>query len=339
MNKRTIENAIQIRYGANIEAQELIFLFYFGGDLELYKAQSSPFRPDENPSISVLKTNEGTLIYHDFSRKKSLNAWQLPCESRQIPYNWDMTCRILSEDLKLGLFENDFLSFGKTVNFTPIEKRERISPEIGINTKDYTLTDYNYWTDKNKLQIQTLLHFQIYSCYSALFRFGLSEWSAYHIWSTHDPMYAYYFVDQYGKPKFKLLRPNALKKYKWRGNVNETDKFLVQGYRQLPECGDVLFVTSSLKDVATIYEAGFPAIAAHGEGYSLPIGLGEELKQRFKKVVVLYDNDNAGRSNSARILTENGFNNECFVPIGKDPTEHVIKTDKQTFANFLLCQI
>lgn len=335
MNRKVVERAIQIRYG-DVPVQELLFNFYFGGSIELFKAQPSPFRETSGTSVSIIRTTDGTLLAHDFARGTTVNCWRLPCESRQEPFSWNATFFYLDQDLNLGLFEENFLTVPREVNFSKIDSKSRVSPEIGINTRDYTLVDYKYWVEKSKLSLETLRHFSIFSTYSALFRFGLGEWSVYHIWQMHDPLYAYHLIDQYGKPKYKLLRPYAIKKLKWRGNANDYDKFLVQGYRQLPENGEVAFITSSLKDVATLYEVGYPAVAPHGEGYTLPEGLVAELKLRYRRVYLLYDNDTSGHLNAARILEAHPeIDGAIFVPVGKDPTGFVEQESKQVLFNFL----
>lgn len=84
----------------------------------------------------------------------------------------------------------------------------------------------------------------------------------------------------------------------------------VGGMTQLPRKGKVCIVTSSIKDVMVLRQHGFPAICFNGESY----GTNENsdsgklvkqtitsLKKRFAHVVIMLDNDEPGRTASAKI--------------------------------------
>lgn len=62
----------------------------------------------------------------------------------------------------------------------------------------------------------------------------------------------------------------------------------------LPESGDYLVITKSLKDVMCLYEFGIPAIAPCSENLFLTEAQYNRLKIRFKEIYLLYDNDIAG---------------------------------------------
>lgn len=69
----------------------------------------------------------------------------------------------------------------------------------------------------------------------------------------------------------------------------------IQGYAQLPENGDLLIITKSLKDVMTLYSLGYTAVSANSENTLIPLKVMNDLKQRFKRVIVFYDNDPSGK--------------------------------------------
>lgn len=62
----------------------------------------------------------------------------------------------------------------------------------------------------------------------------------------------------------------------------------------LPKTGEYLVVTKSLKDVMTLYSLGIPAIAPISENCFLSESQYNRLKERFKYIVLLYDNDRPG---------------------------------------------
>lgn len=62
----------------------------------------------------------------------------------------------------------------------------------------------------------------------------------------------------------------------------------------LPKMGEYLVVTKSLKDVMTLYNLGIPAIAPISENCFLSKAQYHRLKERFKHIILLYDNDRPG---------------------------------------------
>jgi 5S rRNA maturation endonuclease (ribonuclease M5) len=112
-------------------------------------------------------------------------------------------------------------------------------------------------------------------------------------------MYAYKVDD-----KFKIYRPLASKYTKWRTNLNNTN---IQGYAQLPESGDLLFITKSLKDVMCLYEMGFTAISPSSETTFIPDNVLESLHKRFKNIIILFDRDEAGVKNARKCSKEYGL--------------------------------
>ena len=55
-----------------------------------------------------------------------------------------------------------------------------------------------------------------------------------------------------------------------------------------------------------LYSLGIPAIAPNSETLFIPDSMYEDLKSRFKNIVVLYDNDLAGVSNMRKIRDRYG---------------------------------
>ena len=89
------------------------------------------------------------------------------------------------------------------------------------------------------------------------------------------------------KNRYKIYSPYE-DKNKWLSNTNKTD---VQGYNQLPNKGERLIITSSLKDVMCLYAAGYNAIAMQSEMQIPSEKLISELTTRFNTIEILYDND------------------------------------------------
>ena len=88
----------------------------------------------------------------------------------------------------------------------------------------------------------------------------------------------------------------------------------LQGYRQLPKHGDVVFLTSSLKDIMCLAVLGYPSFALQSEMLVPGEETITEAKARFKEVIVLYDNDfdnprNPGQTMAAKICDTYGLDN------------------------------
>lgn len=62
----------------------------------------------------------------------------------------------------------------------------------------------------------------------------------------------------------------------------------------LPKNGDYLVITKSMKDVMTLYNLGIPAIAPISENCFLSESQYNKLKNKYKNLILLYDNDRPG---------------------------------------------
>ena len=141
-------------------------------------------------------------------------------------------------------------------------------------------------------------------------------------------MYVYKVYD-----KLKIYRPLAIKKEKWIGN---TTKNYILGYKQLPEQGDLLIITKSLKDVMCLKSLGYNSISPSSEGTLLPEIVIKDLSNRFKQLIVLFDNDTQGIKSAQKIKTIYNINN-ITIPLDlevKDISEYYNKFKNQTI-NFL----
>jgi hypothetical protein len=101
--------------------------------------------------------------------------------------------------------------------------------------------------------------------------------------------HSYCFIEhKEGVETYKIYQPFDTK-YKW---LNNHDESVWQGWDQLPEKGEKLIITKSLKDVMTIdCLTGIPAISLQAESVKPKPHIIEALKGRFDTIFVWYDND------------------------------------------------
>lgn len=72
----------------------------------------------------------------------------------------------------------------------------------------------------------------------------------------------------------------------------------------LPKHGEILVITKSMKDCMTLYSLGITAIAPISENCFLSEAQYKRLKERFKHIVVFYDNDRPGLRAMIKIRKE-----------------------------------
>ena len=112
-------------------------------------------------------------------------------------------------------------------------------------------------------------------------------------------MYAYKVYNH-----FKIYRPLGDKYTKWRNDLEEYD---IQGFKQLPKTGDLLIITKSLKDVMCFYEMGYNAISPASESTWLPDIALEDVKKRFKRIILMFDRDITGIKYLRKISLKTGL--------------------------------
>lgn len=112
-------------------------------------------------------------------------------------------------------------------------------------------------------------------------------------------MYAYKVYNN-----FKIYRPLADKYTKWRNNLGQYD---IQGFKQLPKTDNLLIITKSLKDVMCLYEMGISAISPASESTFIPDDVLDNLKKRFKHILICFDRDTAGIKYLRKISLKTGL--------------------------------
>ena len=107
--------------------------------------------------------------------------------------------------------------------------------------------------------------------------------------------------------------------------------FRLQGAHMLPKSGDYVVVTKSMKDVMVFYELGIPAIAPISENCYLTDAQHNKLVKRFKHVVLVYDNDRAGKTNAIKFYRQHPELYVCWLPksTAKDISDFYAKFGKE----------
>lgn len=254
----------------------------------------SPLRKDDHPSFSLTSYDGERIFYRDFKTGKTGNTFTLLKEYWCLNTIQEVINRICKELLVTdGSVEAHIYKLGKsyvTINEAKISKS---IIELKCKVRQWKEWDIQFWS-----------------------KYGISlEWLKFsntypisHIIITKDgttstipaDKYAYVYVEfKDGIESLKIYQPYSLT-HKWSNNH---DVSVWDLWQQLPETGDDLIITSSRKDALCIWaNTGVPSISLQAESYLPKSQVIEELKRRFKRVWILYDNDWEKKDNPGRIL-------------------------------------
>lgn len=284
------------------------------GQFKVGMIYNSPFRKDKNPSFGIYYSKRTKqLLFKDHGTGECGNVVKfVSLFTGKTEYS-DILSDIVD---KLNITNSTKLVSSKQY----ISSTETV---IGVVRQEFTDVDINYWKQFN-ISVDTLKKFNVNSI-----KYYLCNGIVKGTYKRENPMYAYKVYNN-----FKIYRPLADKYTKWRNNLTDYD---IQGYEQLPQKGDILFITKSMKDVMCLYEMGIPAISPSSESTFLPKDVLEQLKTRFKRIIILFDRDVAGVKRSRKLSLETGleamFINKKFK--AKDVSDAVKANSFEKIKNWL----
>jgi hypothetical protein len=233
----------------------------------------SPLRQDRHPTCSFYRSPSGILYYRDWGA----------ADHYFDAIGFVMYLYSLSFTQALHKIWNDMIV--KNPSLQVVSRRENVihvstgeACKIQVKRRSFSTADITWWLQYGITE-------------DALFKYGVSSikraWldgRPHYIHSVDDPCYAYHF----GPYQYKLYFPKRTK-YRFLSSSNK-----IQGWDQLPSSGNWLVITKSMKDVMLLDRFNVPAIALASESEIPSIDLINVLKERFKNIVVVYDNDKQG---------------------------------------------
>jgi 5S rRNA maturation endonuclease (ribonuclease M5) len=258
--------------------QEEIYSFYMGEKITSLGVYHSPLREDNIPSFALFfhRVDRDILMFKDFATGDCGDFVAMVRKLFSLSY---------SEALEkvaydLGLSNYSVSANKQIINYTKITQKQKV--ELGIKIRPWQQLDKEFWQPFG-IKKSTLKKFNVFPI-SHVFYNGNAV-------KTHRCAYAY-VEKKDGKLTYKIYQPFEDKLKKWINNANYS---VHQGYTQLPKSGELLVITKSLKDVMSIHDiVGVPAIGLQSESVMMKDSVMDEYKSRFKKVVCLFDNDDAG---------------------------------------------
>ncbi len=277
-------------------AQEDVFLRYFGF-CELNKKYCNPFRKDRKADCSFY-WHQGTLFFKDFALNKAYTCVSIVMEINKLNY-YEALEQIYQEFI--GLKGNNFVI---TKIDRPIQSKEYKHIEVKI--QPFTTTDIIYL----KQYGITKKLCQMYEVFSI--KHYWINGNMQYTYSNYNPCIGYHFD---GKWKLYFYQN---KDFRFMTNVPHSE---LQGFNQLRWVGDLCIITKSMKDVICFRKFNIDAVAPHSEGLSdwkdkIPL-----LQKRFNKLILNFDNDEAGKRAVNQVLKE--FNLETFYFEHKDLSDTI----------------
>lgn len=260
--------------------QEEIMSRYLGLDVEKTTLFCSPLRDDKYPTCSVAYIGD-RLIFRDWSEDRSFDCFGIV--ERMYGVNFYDALQIIARDF--NLVKNVRLGKKKeiTVHKRVIQQVRKEKSDIQVRVDKFSKTNIAYLKQYH-ITSEQCKRFNVYHPSHVWLNGKL-----YYVQCDNNPALAYYFgLDEKGNPKWKIY----FYKSEYQRFLMNTNR--INGWIQIPDKGDLLIITKSLKDVIVLDHFNIPAISMQAETQTPYDYIIDELKSRFKRIISLFDYDRTG---------------------------------------------
>ena len=291
-----------------------IMRFYLNIDV-LPALINSPLRQDRNASVSIFSPDGVKVFYKDFGTGEHGSIFDLLGRmwnrtfSETITKIWDDIDKVKHNRINLNRTRRGVIHKSNSI--------------LEVRTRQWFDYDMEYWNS--------------YGISRERLEFG-DVYPISHILITRDNItkiipaekLAYVYVERKdGKVSLKVYQPKS-QRLKW---LSKHDSSVWDLWSRLPDRGDTLFITSSRKDALCLWEnTGIPSVSLQGEGYVPKEKVINQLKQRFGRVIIFFDNDYDKDENHGHIYASrlSGMFDLDMVEI---PSEYKSKDPSDLFKN------
>lgn len=277
---------------------EADILYYYLGITEIPCIINSPLREDKRPSFGLYSIDGNRVFYTDLSTKDKGGIYDLLGKMWNCEYN-EVLERVEKDMFKFIQGKADIQTYSPCTITTTKDYGK--NTELKCKVREWRDYDIEYWKSYG-ISLEWLKYAEVYPISHKIvinngckYVFGADK-------------YAYVYVEhKEGVVTLKIYQPYNKNGYKWS---NKHDKSVISLWTKVPEYGDRICICSSLKDALCLWaNTGIPSIAVQGEGYEISNTAINELKRRFKKVFILFDNDNPGLMDGEKLAKQTGFIN------------------------------
>lgn len=264
---------------SNID-QVSMFEFYLGYSINTTKHYKSPFSNDSTPSFKFKVGNNYKLTWKCFSTGKGGDLINLVSELYNLSFK-DSINKIAHDYFKfnqnskverINLYDN-LKNSNININLDPTKIEVILFDKEPISFIEYWK---QFYIEKNLLDL-----YDIKACKEVWINDNL--YSGY----TDKNIVIRYLVNS----KYKIYKPFEKKEFKWRTTF---DSKCIFGFKQLDYSLDTIIISKSSKDVVVWRLLGYNAITLPAESSRLWKELVEWLYSKFKYVISILDNDQAG---------------------------------------------
>ncbi len=273
----------------NSVSQEQLFFKYLGIYPEIGKKYLSPFRKDNNPGCRFV-WHSGLLFFVENQMFNGKLYWSITDVIKYFKNcSFIEALNIIAREEKVEIIKKQdaikYISKGRPdIRFTykewPKANLFGLSNEVLQKENVYLVTDY--WTTTRSKQFV---------------KNGI-----------HNPRkiltIAYYFPDSgHTKLYFPYVTEN-----KWFSNCDTSDIFGKYKIEYYSKTFDFIIITKSQKDRLILdYHFNLPSIATQNEGSYLNDSFVSYIKDKFKTVYILYDNDYTGITSAKNLSDKYGL--------------------------------
>lgn len=265
---------------------------------------NSPLRVDKNPSFGLFSPNGNKITWRDFSTGEKGNIFELLSKMWNLSFR-DTLIKIYNDFNNKNITNN--LSIKTPINKAHIETKSDCTLECKVREwKDY---DIKYWGSYG-VPLKWLKYANVYPISHKIVIKGNNRY----VFGADK--YAYAFAEfKEGKTTLKIYQPYNKKGFKWS---NKHDKSVISLWTKIPKTGNKICICSSLKDALCLWaNTNIPAIAIQGEGYKISNTVISQLKERFKDIYILLDNDEPGLKDAESLSKLTGFKNIILPKINQ----------------------
>ena len=302
---------------------EANILSFYLGVTEIPCIIHSPLRKDNKPSFGLYSSNGKRIYFVDFATKDRGGVFDLLCQMWGCNYREVLT-RISKDMPKLcSIGTPDVHKHIPCAVRSTIECKK--STDLQCKVRDWTSYDVEYWKSYG-ISLDWLKYAEVYPIsHKIIIKDG-------HRYVFGADKYAYVYVEhKEGKVTLKIYQPFNKNGYKWSSNINRSVWSL---WTKIPKYGTNLIISSSVKDCLNIMcNLRIPSICLQGEGYLPKSHVMEELKSRYKNIIVFFDNDfnnpNNPGHNDAKKLSE-----EYNLKMVEIPKEYKSKDPSDLYKNY-----
>lgn len=311
----------------NIDVEDILsivnegdILHHYLGITKIPCVINSPLRNDDKPSFGFYSRDGKHVYYHDFASGDRGGTFEL------LQKIWN-----LSFNKTLHKIYNDIVNKVDKVNVEYAKNKgshikiAKDPAQIQVKIRDWEDHDIAYWKSFGI----TLDWLKMAEVYPISHKFIIKDDKTYRFKADK---YAYAYVERKeGRISIKVYQPYNKSGFKWS---TSTDGSVISLWTKIPKEGETLCICSSLKDALCLWaNTGIPSIALQGEGYNISDTALKELKKRFKKIFIIFDNDDPGIQDATKLSTLTGFTNIVLPQFkgGKDISDlyHSLNSKEQ----------